>query len=306
MTRSRLLFTPVLPGLVLAFCLVRCAPAPEHSAPVATGFTLPYRLDRPDTSFSLPPALREISGLCTEPDSGRLLAVNDEHGIVFYLNPHNGAIEKRQEFGNPGDYEGITAANDAIWVVKSNGTLFQIPQQGPTRSYPTALDRGNDVEGLCFDPAQQQLLLACKGTAGQGKAFKHKKAVYAFDLQEKKLLEQPAFLLDRREIAGRKGGGGTFSARVLEYFGSDHAPSAFGPSGIAISPIDGNRYLVGAVGKSLAVVHPDGRLLGIYPLNAEQLVQPEGLCFDREGRLYLSTEGKNGRPGRIFRFELQQ
>ncbi len=287
--------------LFSAFCACTSA---EPVPPPDTGFSLPYQLDQPDTVFTLPPALTELSGLSCSPDSAHLLAVNDEQGIVFHLNLQTGAVEQRQEFGKHGDYEGIACAGKDIFIVNSSGTIFQITGQGKTESYPTPLKNSNDVEGLCFDALNKCLLLACKGRAGKGDNFQNKKSVYAFDLAKKRLAETPAFIIDRTEIARWKGGSDNFFAKLNEYFGNDQAPSAFGPSGLAISPIDSNLYVLASVGKALAVLHPDGRLLQVKRLDTKRFQQPEGICFDHEGRLYLSTEGGNGAPARIFRFTL--
>ena len=119
-----------------------------------------------------------------------------------------------------------------------------------------------------------------------------------------KLQDEPAYLIRRSEIARWKGGSGTLFARINEFLSTDQAPSAFGPSGLAVCPTDGNLYIVASVGKALAVVRPDGSLARVQRLPASRFQQPEGICFDSEGRLYISSEGKNGIPGRIFRFSL--
>lgn len=291
---------------ILLLVLLNACNSPNQQPPPDTGFTLPYQLDLPDTSFELPPELREFSGLCLSPDGAQLLAVNDEQGIVFHLSIQTGAIEQQQDFGKNGDYEGITTAGKDIYVVKSTGTLYRISEDGKTKSYPTPLNAGNDVEGLCYDPANNRLLLACKGHAGKGDNFRNKKSVYAFDLEEKTLAENPAYMIDRAEIARWKGGSTGILSKWSEFLETDQAPSAFGPSGLDISPIDSNLYLLAAVGKTLAVLHPNGRLLSVQRLNASRFQQPEAICFDLEGRLYLGSEGGKGRSARIFRFDLKK
>jgi len=280
-----------------------CSPAEQQNAepPPTADFMLPYRLNQPDTVFFLPSVLHEISGLALSPDGAHLLAVNDEQGSIFYLNPESGSIERTRDFGKPGDYEGVAVVGADIYVVKSNGTLYRVPETGETETFSTPLTRSHDVEGLCYDSAQHRLLLACKAKAGDGKNFKGKKALYAFDLTTQKLTKTPAYLLDRSELARRKGGDTGFVSRVLEFFESNQAASAFGPSGVDFCPLDGNLYIVASVGKTLAVVHPDGRLLHAERLSPALFPQPEGLCFDRAGRLFIASEGGKGQ-GRVLRF----
>ena len=299
-----------LPYCLLAGVLVvgisafsACSPAEHQEAdpPPPADFILPYRLDQPDTVLFLPAVLHEISGLALSPNGAHILAVNDEQGVIFYLNPESGAIERTRDFGQPGDYEGIAVVGTDIYIVKSNGTLYRVPETGETETLSTPLSRSHDVEGLCYDSAQHRLLLACKAKAGKGSHFRHKKALYAFDLTTKKLAKAPAYLLDRSDLARRKGGNTGFVARVLEFFESNHAASAFGPSGVAFCPLNGNLYIIASVGKTLAVVHSDGQLLHAERLAPTLFPQPEGLCFDRSGRLFIASEGGKGR-GRVLRF----
>lgn len=294
-------------SILSIFLFLACSEAPpEDTALPDTGFTLPYDLDHPDKVFDLPPSLREISGLCLSPDGKQLLAVNDEQGLIFHLNIHTGVIEQKQDFGKSDDYEGITATSKATYVVNSKGTVFEVKPEGKTEDYPTALNGSNDVEGICFDSTNNRLLIACKAVAGKGKSFRKKKAIYAFELSKKKLKKEPAFLIDRTEIARWKGGSRDFYDKFNEFLSTDQAPSAFGPSGLAISPIDGNLYVIASVGKTLAVLHQNGMILHARRLSSSRFQQPEGICFDRQGRMYISSEGKNGVSGRIFRFALNE
>ncbi|MBK9335088.1 MAG: SdiA-regulated domain-containing protein [Lewinellaceae bacterium] len=291
---------------LVAYCFLTMActssEQKDAAAAPAPGYSMPYRLHQPDTTFYLPPALREISGLTLSPDGAHLLAVNDETGTIFYLNPQTGAVERTRVFGKTGDYEGIEVVGNDVFVVKSDGAVTRIPESGEPETWATPLDRSYDVEGLCYDAAQHRLLLACKGKADKGGAYKGKKALYAFDLATKKLTEKPAFLLDQSELARMKGADSGFFARLFGFFTSEKAASAFGPSGLAVHPLDSNLYVVAAAGRTLAVVHPDGRLLHAERLNPNLFPQPEGLCFDREGRLYIATEGRKVQ-GRVLRFE---
>ncbi|MCB9353970.1 MAG: hypothetical protein H6575_05355 [Lewinellaceae bacterium] len=263
--------------------------------------SFPYRFDAPDTTIVLPPSLREISGLSLSSDGHHLLAVNDEEGIVFFINLENGAIDSTLEFARHGDYEGIEAVGEYIYVVKSNGKLYRISPDGKTETIETSLHGGNNVEGLCYDALHGRLLLACKGEAGEGARFKGKKAVYAYDLHNDQFLESPVYLLNRDTIAAQKRLPGGLVQRLNDFFSTEHASTAFSPSGLAVHPADSLLYVIASVGKSIVAVHEDGRIAGVAALPADILPQPEGICFDRLGRLYISTEGRK-QSGRILRF----
>ncbi len=275
---------------------------PENNTrPSPSDYTMPYRLNEPDTVFSLPNELREISGLSLTPDGRQVLAVNDETGLIFYLNAETGAVERTRAFGQQGDYEGIEAVGSDVYVVSSGGTVFRIPESGDTESYPTPLDTDYDVEGLGYDPAQHRLLLACKGRAGKGDSLRHKKALYAFDLNTHRLGNKPAYLINRDEIARWKVGTPGFMEKVFSFFSTDNSADAFGPSGIACCPADSMLYVIASAGKTLAVLHPDGRVAHVERLDPDRFRQPEGICFDRAGRLFIATEGKK-HAGQILRF----
>ena len=68
----------------------------------------------------------------------------------------------------------------------------------------------------------------------------------------------------------------------------------FAPSGLAIEPTTGNLFILSSQGHLLLVVNPEGEIKTIQFLDRFQYRQPEGICFDANGTLYLSSEGKGG------------
>lgn len=264
-------------------------------------YLLPYQLNKPDTVFNLPFELREISGLSMAPDSQSLVAVNDEEGVIFYLNPETGAVERTRAFGPFGDYEGIETVGTDIYVVKSSGTLYRVPENGNPETFFTTLGPDYDVEGLGYDATHHRLLLACKGIAGKADSFMNKKAIYAFNLSTHQFDNKPVCLIDRNEIARWKGGSPGLMEKIFAYLSTDNAAPTFGPSGVACNPADSMIYVIAASGKTLAVLHPDGRIAHAERLHASRFHQPEGICFDKRGRLFISSEGKK-QAGRLLRF----
>ncbi len=287
---------------ILLYSLCITAAACNSRAP-GTGdsnfdYTLPYRLETPDTVFVLPSELREISGLSMSPDGKSLLALNDEEGVVYYLDPATGAIENTRTFAGKGDFEGIEAVGNDIYAVKSNGTLCRIPESGATETYKTGLSKEQNIEGLCYDASNNRLLLACKGDPGGDGAYRDKKAIYAFDLGTHQLNKTPVFLIDIDEIKRREGAPDSFSEKLQDFF-----HPGYGPSGLAFNPLDSNLYVRASVGKALAVLHPDASLAYVKRLHSSRFKQPEGICFDSRGNLFISSEGGK-RKGRIFRFSV--
>ncbi|MBK8195507.1 MAG: SdiA-regulated domain-containing protein [Lewinellaceae bacterium] len=298
-------YTSALPAILLLLLhLSGCTgKTPAGEAPATT---LPYQLDKPDTVFVMPQQLREISGLSMSSDERHLLAVNDEEGLIYYIDPETGVINSTFHFGETGDYEGVEAAGGDIYAVKSNGVLSRImPDSGKVETYPTGLKKSNDVEGLAFDVANNRLLLACKGKDGKNPAIKGERVIYAFDLSGKRLSETPVITLHLAEIGRLKKPVSGFSQKLNDFFSTDQKSDAFGPSGLAFCPIDGNLYIIASVGKAIAVLQPDGKIAQVEWLSSDVFRQPEGICFDRRGRMYISSEGGKKGYGKILRFSPQ-
>ncbi len=230
------------------------------------------------------------------PDGRGLVALNDEEGVVFYLDPATGAIENSRTFEGKGDFEGIETVGSDIYAVKSNGTLYRIPESGAVEKYPTQLNGDNDVEGLCYDAVHRRLLLACKGKAGISNGYPGKKAVYAFDLTTHTLNDTPVYLIDVAGIMRRKSTSPGFAEKIEETL-----DAKFGPSGLAFNPLDSNLYVIASAGKALAVLGPGGEVIQVESLESSHFRQPEGICFDSRGNLFISSEGGK-HEGRIFRF----
>lgn len=276
--------------------------APGPAVPPVESWKFSYQLDQPSETFKLPGRLNEISGLSLSSDGKWLLAVNDEQGKIFYIDKKTGEVGEDIRFENAGDYEGVEAVGDKIFTVKSNGRIYEVANPGSkdqqTEKHDTFLDGSNNVEGLGFDAKGNRLLLACKGIAGKG--LKGKRAVYAFDLTTKKLLEKPAYLIDEKaiELYFKKEG---IAQTLIEMFAPGQAADAFAPSGVAVHPLTGDVYLIASVGKLLVVMSSNGEIRHMEKLDSKIHPQPEGICFDRDGTMFISSEGRAGK-GRIVRY----
>ncbi len=277
---------------------------PTQTPPALPAFQMPYNLSKPDRTSRLSNKLVEISGLSLSPDGQSLIAVNDEQGKIFYLDKNNGEILRTVKFGKGRDYEGIEAVGKKIYVVESNGTIHKISklnkEEPSTKSFDNKLNSKYDVEGLAYDPATNRLLLACKGKAGDGKKLKGSRAVYAFDLNENELLDEPVYLINRKTI-GKYFEADGISQKLVNLLAPEYASDAFAPSGIAIHPKTSDICIISSVGKLFIILNPHGQILHIEKLESAIFKQPEGICFDKNGTLYISTEGKGGKA-KLYQF----
>jgi uncharacterized protein YjiK len=253
--------------------------------------TLPYDLRNPSHIINLVSEdLQEISGLSPTDVPGKYLAIADEKGEVFFVDGNGGAITRRILFRDKGDFEGVEMVGQCLYAVKSNGDLFEIGDWKQKKMcinmYDTHLDKEDDVEGLGYDLKRNCLLLVGKGNADSS----YIRDVYAFDLTTKLLGEQPVYSVNPLEVN-----------RLLPP-GSDENNHFFSPSSIAIHPITGDVYITSTAQKRLLVLDYDsGAIKYVIRLDKKMLPQPEGIAFDSNGDMLLSSEGKKG-EGLVFRF----
>lgn len=258
-------------------------PPAVSAAPMLASAKLPEITDYDFSSKSpqivkLPKALREVSGL-TFTDDGRLLCHNDESGTVFEVNYETGEIVKRFYLGRlllRGDFEGIAARKDTIFLVTSEGVVHrfreaQDEQHVDYQRFATKLSTANDVEGLAYDSDTESLLLACK--ADPGKGLGHTKAVYAFSLKTRALEDKPRFLLSLQEILSQTG------------------RKEFNPSAIERHPGTGHFFVLASNGLAVIEINRAGKLLAVSTLPKSVHDQPEGLAIARDGTLVIANEG---------------
>jgi len=150
-------------------------------------------------------SLREISGLALS-KNGRLFAHNDERAVIYEINPSTGESIKYFYLGiliKRGDFEDIEIVGDDFYLVTSEGLIYKF-KEGKNEEkveyivLKTGLNKKNNVEGLCYDPTNNSLLLALKGNPINGINKKDYKVVMSFSLDTKKLIPQPRFLLKRK------------------------------------------------------------------------------------------------------------
>lgn len=291
-------FYPLLlaPAVMLSFGT--CSPKPVTSVqPPASGYFFHYDLENPSLTINLVnESLQEISGISPTDKKNIYLAIADERGEVFFIDVERGGVIVNQVlFKDKGDFEGVEMADGKLWAVKSDGKIFEISQWSDKASvqateYPTHLKKDNDVEGLGYDPGRKALLLACKGNPDSA----YLRHVYAFDLIQKQLSAQPVYSIDPNEVN-----------RLVPYSESEKH-DYFSPSGIAVHPVSKDVYVVSSALKRLVILDgKTGSIVYAQRIDKKMLPQPEGIAFDSDGNLHLSSEGKKG-EGLMLQFNYRK
>jgi hypothetical protein len=131
-----------------------------------------------------------------------------------------------------------------------------------------------EIEGLCYDPGSESLLIACKNYSG--KTYKGMRAVYSFSLKTAKVNKIPRFLISLKELKNKFG--------IKKFF----------PSAIALEPKTGNFFVLSSKGNP-AIVELDssGTLVSGKLLDKKMHPQPEGLAFTKNGDMLISNESVN-------------
>ena len=298
-SRSQLLF--------FSFLLVASPGCSGERAPRSTSTNAPYAFERPSATYELPEELEEISGL-TRVSENLLAAIQDEDGIIFFIDAENGEVLQQVEFEGPGDYEGIEAVGEDVFVMNSGGTLFRVSgwegSSLQSERIETPLDARCDAEGLGYDHSRDRLLLACKEDPGRD--VEDGRAIYGYDVGASVFEPEPAYVLDFRARGSGRGGSEDNLGELVEEFhnlpGNGVDATALKPSAVAAHPVTGEVYVLSSAGPEMVVLDNNGEPRDVWALPRDQLPQPEGLAFLENGDLFISTEKRGRRPGRIYRY----
>ena len=74
--------------------------------------------------WELPTPLDEISAMAWIGD-GRVVSVQDEDGVFFIYDMQSSQITRSVQFGAGGDYEGIAAVGNDVYVLRSDGVILR-------------------------------------------------------------------------------------------------------------------------------------------------------------------------------------
>jgi len=239
-----------------------------------------YELNK---SWKLPSELKEISGMI-HLDKQRLICIQDEDGYLFVYNLTTKTIENKIKFGPGGDYESITMSNNTIYVLRSDGKLYEIEnafENIKIKTYKPDFNPKYNFEGLYFDSTKNQLLMTPKYKLNRQS---NSKPIYGFDLNTYKFYDKPLYQLNLKDSI------------------FDNLPE-FMPASLTQNPKDKNYYMLDGRHRILLILNSDFKPLKTYKLNISTLPQPESLSF-YEDLLYISTEADRGISQHIYEIQL--
>jgi len=233
--------------------------------------------DKPVARWIMPVGITEISGLALTPDQ-RLLVHDDERGMVSELDYRGGRVVKQFLVGKGhtvhGDFEGITVAGDKIFLLASNGILYQFKEGAAGARvdftvYDTQLSKECEFEGVAFDPAIGSLLLACKHVFS--KRLRDFLVIYRWKLEKDDSARLSTLTVPIDQAAGSNGW------------------KAIHPSDITVDPFTGNYVLIASQQRALIEMTPAGVVLRSLPLPGVHDMA-EGVAITRDSILLISDE----------------
>lgn len=256
-----------------------------------------YTINRPTRKMTLDYELVEISALTFNPINNTIFAVNDEEGLLYKLDINDGSILHKAKFAGSGDYEGIEVVGNKVFVLKANGNIIPVNLKSGDveKTFKTPLSTTNDVEGLGYNSANHELILACKGEGSlkDKSKLKSAKAIYSFDLDKEKLKKKPKFIISDKDLEKylEKHLSDDLSKKAKKKL--ENRITDFSPSAIAKHPLNDHYFILSSVGKLLVVCNEEGKIMSVQFLDNKSFIQPEGICFAPNGTMYISNEGKS-------------
>jgi uncharacterized protein YjiK len=251
----------------------------------------------------LPEELKEISANVFKDDT-HMACIQDRDGIIYMYNLQSKNIDEKIPFAGDGDYEGLARVKNTWYVLRSDGLLYEVqPQSGKdpvVKTYDLPFGPENDMESLCYDSANNRLLV---GVKEKDLREKDKKGFYSFDLKTGKLGTDAVFYI---ETAVNSDDNNKDKKEDKDDKGKDKkkkkGKGEIKPSGIAIHPVSKELYILDGPSSRLFITDAGGNIKSSIQLDKKTFPQPEGLCFNANGDLYISSEAGKNAQGVIVKF----
>ena len=232
--------------------------------------------------FALPRALTEVSGLA-KASGNSVFAHNDEQAVIHELRISDG--EKLRSFqlgafGVAGDFEGVAVAGGRIYLVTSDGRIYDAAigehrEQVDYSVYDSGLGKRCEIEGLSRAPTAGYLLVLCKEM--KRKKDRGRLEIHRWKIGSERAEEEPFLSIPLDELLG---GGKT---------------GKFRPSALEWDPEERQIWIASARSRELLVLGPTGTLLEWRKLDRERHPQVEGLTLLPGRQLVLADERADAR-----------
>jgi uncharacterized protein YjiK len=229
----------------------------------------------PVAMWIMPPELREISGLVLTPD-GRILTHDDEVSKIYAIDPRKGILLKQFTLGSGirGDFESIAMAGNDIYLLESDGVLYQFQEGEDGAGVPYSvidlhLKKQCEFESMVYQADSNWLVMPCKNA--KDKSLERNLVIYRWKLDGPQSNRLSMITIPFAQLIG------------------SNKWKSLHPSDITIDPASGNFVMITSHEKALIEMTTAGDLVRSEPL-PEGHDQPEGIAITKDSILMLSDE----------------
>ena len=228
--------------------------------------------------------LNEISGICFNKEDNSILAISDSKPKIFEISLKKQKLKDYTDrvVGPDGDLEDILKVDSGVYILSSRGIIKSVPPNAKdsfgVQTYELGLTGQNDFETIYYDPTSNGIVMMCK-TCAHEKGH-HIRTAYRFDLGSKRFDSTAFYTINKEDVEN-----------VLK-----DKDAKFDPSAAAINPLDKRLYILSSASNLLIVTDTRGKVIEAYNLNPDLFPQAEGIAFAPNGDMYISNEGKFGKP----------
>ncbi|RYY56015.1 MAG: hypothetical protein EOO09_08280 [Chitinophagaceae bacterium] len=248
-----------------------------------------YDLSRP-TVIKLPLELDEISGLTFYKKDSALFGITDELGLLYKITPGTQTRVNKWKFGEAADYEEVVLVDSTFYVLESSGRIstvkFASSGAAIRKDYDFPYGGKNEFESLYYDSVGRKLVMVCKDCEADKKK---RLSTYTIDPVTMEYSDQ-SFGINIDELARKM---------KTDIF-------RFKPSAANQHPLTGDIYIISAINQILLVTDRAGKIKEFYPLDGGLFKQPEGLCFNHEGKMVISNEAADVGTANILIYEFKK
>lgn len=269
--------------------LLLAAMTAAFSAGAQAQETLLSRLDtsKPAQSFKLDPVLAEVSGLAPA-SATTVFAHNDEYAIIHEVDISNGVIKRSFALGKPtiaGDFEGIALKGDAVYLITSDGMLYEAPvkkhrERARHTVYDTGLKEFCEIEGMAIDESADAFLFLCKNAVRDKK--NKRITIYRWTIADRFQDREPWLEIPLAELVPEKDRRQNFKASELQ-----------------LEAQSGHLFILDANAGAILEMTQQGAPVDYRLLAPRTHPQAEGLALMPGGAIIVGDESRGAANGRL-------
>jgi uncharacterized protein YjiK len=225
--------------------------------------------------------LKDISGIAWDKKRDVFFAELNNTDKLFILERDTKHIIRVDSLGEKGDYSDVVVVDSIPYILRSDGVLFKcaISSIGGAALVELAKlpKEENGFESMFYDLNRKALIILGKSGPTEND---DKINAYAYYIDSSGLDRKPLFQVDKKII------------RQL----SPRKSSELEPTAAGINPIQQKLYILSSSSRQLVITDMNGKPEGVYVLIPAMFPDPTGICFQKNGDMYICNKGSSSAP----------